>query len=190
MKKKFASTDNTEVSPLKKLKLSRKKSLENEDTIQKTAKPKQPVEKISKYSKENKTDLPTNIKKVKPKTFTHKGKDNKSVKPGQLLEKPEDWNEFKKKKKELKLKRKQVRAKDGFDVIVKAKKLGEELRRKSLKGGEEKRLQLINELHSMLRGKDHYAKFVLAHDTARLVQWLLKYGSDIIIQQISKVRFL
>ncbi|KAJ8965143.1 hypothetical protein NQ314_004368 [Rhamnusium bicolor] len=64
--------------------------------------------------------------------------------------------------------------------------MGEDLRRKTLKGGEEKRIELINQLHNLLKGKGHYPKFVLAHDTARLVQWLLKYASDIVIQQISK----
>lgn len=175
------------VSPPKKQKLSNKNQSEREKIdIKKT---KKTQDKVSKYSKENKTDGPTNLKKAKPKSFSTNGtgKSGKSLKQNQPLEKPEDWNEFKKQKKELKLKRKQVRAKDGFDVIIKAKKLGEELRRKSLKGGEQKRLQLTNELHSIIRGKDHYAKFVLAHDTARLVQWLLKYGSDIIIQQIAKV---
>lgn len=85
----------------------------------------------------------------------------------------------------MKIKRKQ--SKDGFDIIVRAKKIGEDLRRKTLKGGEEKRTQLINELHNLLKGKGHYQKFVLAHDTARLVQWLLKYSSAIVVAQISKV---
>lgn len=189
MKTKIDTSVIEGVSSPKKQKSFNKKQHERGKIDIKKTKAKSMQEKVSKYSKENKMDGPTNLKKAKPKSFSTngKGKPGKSLKPNQLLEKPEDWNEFKKQKKELKLKRKQVRAKDGFDVIIKAKKLGEELRRKSLKGGEEKRLQLTNELHAMIRGKGHYAKFVLAHDTARLVQWLLKYGSDMIIKQIAKV---
>lgn len=189
MENKRANPDSTEVSPSKKPKLSKSKETHSDELPQKKNKPKQNIEKVSKYSKENRTEGPTNLKKAKPKTFSQngKGKFGKPGKQNRIEEKPEDWNEFKKQKKELKLKRKQIRAKDGFDIIVKAKKIGEDLRRKSLKGGEEKRLQLTNELHTMLRGKGHYAKFVLAHDTARLVQWLLKYGSEIIIKQIAKV---
>lgn len=188
MKKKLGDSITTEASPPKKQKLSKKKDVENGIADSNKKAQKKTPEKVSKYSKESKTDAPTNLKKVKPKTFSQKGKGSIG-KSGKTTpqEKPEDWNAFKKEKKELKLKRKQIRAKDGFDVIIKAKKLGEELRRKSLKGGEGKRIQLVNELHSMLRGKGHYPKFVLAHDTARLVQWLLKYGSDIIVQQIAKV---
>lgn len=180
MKKKTAHFDPSEAPSVKKIKLS--KELENENSLYRTI---PYLENTSKYTKGNETDRPKDPKKVKPKNSLEKTR-GKPGKPELLLEKPEDWNQFKKQKKELKLKRKQVKAKDGFDVIIKAKKLGEELRRKSLKG-EEKRLQLTNELHSMLKERGHYAKFVLAHDTARLVQWLLKYGSEIVVKQIAKV---
>ncbi|EFA09038.1 protein penguin [Tribolium castaneum] len=132
------------------------------------SKPK--FEKKSKYPKQTKAE---------PKKFV-KG----AGKVSNEAQKPEDWNEFKKKKKELRLKRRQN--KPGFDIIVEAKKMGEKLRCKTLKGGEEERVILINKLHSLLKGKGHYAKFVLAHDTSRIVQWLLKYSSDIVKQQISQ----
>lgn len=112
-------------------------------------------------------------------------KSNGKLGAGKLQEKPEDWNKFKQQKKELKQKRKQ--GKTGYDVIVQAKKLGEKLRCKAFKGGEVERNKLINELHSLLKEKNHYAKFVLAHDTSRVVQWLLKYSSDIVKRQISQV---
>ncbi|XP_023026299.2 pumilio and CPL domain-containing protein penguin [Leptinotarsa decemlineata] len=137
----------------------------------------------SKFNKSEKTGGPTHLKKAKPKKLLPNGK-GKFGKNKPNPEKVEDWTEFKKKKKELKLKRKQ--SKDSFDVIVRAKKIGEELRRKTLKGGEEKRTHLMNELHNLLKGKELYPKFVLAHDTARLVQWLLKYSTDLVIKQISK----
>lgn len=116
-------------------------------------------------------------------------KESKAVKSGikkpTLEEKPEDWNVYKKQKKELKLKRKQ--AKTNFDVVTQAKKMGELLRRKQLKDGAVQRNKLVNELHSLLKKDGNYAKFVLAHDTARIVQWLLKYSSVLIRQEIFKV---
>lgn len=184
MKKRITDFQDVEAPIVKKAKLETKQLPDENAKLRKVS--TQSIEKASKYSKQHKSEGPTSLKKAKPKSFTKTSNGNLD-KNGKGLDKPDDWNAFKKQKKELKLKRKQVRAKDGFDVIVKAKKIGEELRKKSLKGGEEKRLQLINELHTLLRGKGHYPKFVLAHDTARLVQWLLKYGSDIIIQQIAKV---
>ncbi|XP_044759898.1 protein penguin [Coccinella septempunctata] len=110
-----------------------------------------------------------------------KGDNNKKAK---IDEKPEDWGLFKKQKKELKLKRKQ--AKTNFDVVTQAKKLGEILRRKTLKDGEFERNKLVNELHGLLKKDGNYPKFVLAHDTARIVQWLLKYSSVLIRQEIAK----
>lgn len=96
-----------------------------------------------------------------------------------------DWVAFKQKKKELAIKRKQ--SKGSYDVMVKAKKIGEEIRRKTLQGGEEERSKLIAKLHSELKGKGNYAKFVLTHDVGRVVQYLLKYGSKPIKAEITEV---
>nr|CAI5855373.1 unnamed protein product [Callosobruchus analis] len=164
--------------PIKKLKTNKGTSVEKPKDKKtpfhaETNESNQDQIKKSKFAK-SQTGPPGSFKQTKANKFVPKGK----------TEKIEDWNKFKKQKKELKLKRKQ--SKSGFDVIVRAKQIGEELRRRVLKGGEQKRVQLINELHSLLKGKGHYAKFVVAHDTARIVQWLLKYASNIVIQQISK----
>lgn len=126
---------------------------------------------------------------LKKKPFVKNGKvikkniDNKK-KPE---EKVENWSEFKKQKRELKVKRKQERNGNEYEVIVRAKCMSEKLRKKQLKGGEEERKKLIEDLHALLKGKGHYEKFVLAHDTARIVQWLLKYGTSDIINEISEV---
>jgi pumilio family protein 6 len=150
------------------------KKNKKEQSPEETKSTKESFTKKSSFSKET---TPTDSKK-----FTkHANGKNKAA---ELNQKPEDWNEFKKKKKELKLKRKQN--KSGFDVIVKSKKIGEKLRCKTLKGGDVERNKLINELHVLLKGQDHYPKFVLAHDTSRIVQWLLKYSSDIVKNQISQ----
>ncbi|XP_060521561.1 protein penguin [Cylas formicarius] len=134
----------------------------------------------SKFSNINKKSDHTSPKVVKPKRLLDKSK-TKQDKQG-VLEKVDDWNEFKKKKKELKIKRVQARTKDNFDKIQQAKKMGEKLRLKTL--SIEHRNVIINQLNNLLKG--NYAKFVLAHDTARIVQWLLKYSSDILIHQISE----
>ncbi|CAH1108682.1 unnamed protein product [Psylliodes chrysocephalus] len=162
-----------------------KKKINKDEEKEKSYQIKKDVsEKGSKYAKTATKAAPTTLKKPFSKLSTATKFKGKIDKNNQKLDKIEDWTEFKKKKKDLKIKRKQ--SKDGFDIIVRAKKIGEDLRRKTLKGGEEKRTQLINELHNLLKGKGHYQKFVLAHDTARLVQWLLKYSSAIVVAQISK----
>lgn len=102
--------------------------------------------------------------------------------------KPVDWNEFKKKKKELRLKRKETRCVDDIrDVLPKVKQLDEKIRVKTLRGGKEEREKLINEIHSMLSKRNVYAKLVLAHDTTRIVQHILKYGSASVREEVSKV---
>lgn len=130
----------------------------------------------SKFIKNGKKGVPTNLKGGKAKILPFKGKDAP-------FEKVEDWHKFKQEKKELRMKRIKARTKDNFDKIQEAKKMGEKLRLKNLK--ETDRIKVINQLHDLLKG--HYAKFVLAHDTARIVQWLLKYSSDILVHQISEV---
>lgn len=155
----------------------RKEKSESEVVAPKKVKKNVPeVSKPQKPSFEKKSKAPK-PSKTEPKKFVK----------GAQTQKPEDWNEFKKKKKELRLKRRQN--KPGFDVIIEAKKLGEKLRCKNLKGGPEERNILINKLHSLLKGQGHYSKFVLAHDTSRIVQWLLKYSSDFVKKQISEVTF-
>ncbi|GJQ72037.1 putative RNA binding protein [Trypoxylus dichotomus] len=101
-----------------------------------------------------------------------------------LMEKPADWNAFKKQKKELRLKRKQSNSL--FEIIAKAKQIGETLRRKTLNGGKEERDKLVNELHQLLGGQGNYVKFVLTHDMARIVQYMLKFGNQKIREDIAK----
>lgn len=177
MKKTSSTNIQAESPPTKKQKKNEKESPPK-------SRESNGLEKGPKYAKNDKKHPPTVVKKPNSKFASNnkfKGKYDKNKPKAEIFE---NWNEFKKKKKELKLKRKQ--SKEGYDVIVKAKKIGEDLRKKSLPGGEQKRIQLINELHTLLKAGGHYPKFVVAHDTARLVQWLLKYSSDTVINQISK----
>lgn len=46
---------------------------------------------------------------------------------------------------------------------------------------------LAKELHALLKGEQNYQKLVLAHDTARVVQCLLKFSPAEIKREISEV---
>lgn len=187
--KKKATEENVDTSPVKKIKKSVKIV---ETNLEKPTKPKKVLKKKNKDVASNeiqkKTDQNKNKNvelKGKPgqpkfKTFN---KDRNSK--GKLLEKPADWNEFKKKKKEVQKKRKESR--NLYEIIVQAKKIGESLRKKNLKEGSEERKKLTEELHGLLGGQQSYSKFVLAHDMARIVQYLLKFSSVKIRREIAEV---
>ncbi|XP_044732054.1 protein penguin [Chrysoperla carnea] len=147
-----------------------------------TTKEEPPTKRQKKITYDSSLEKPTK----KTKSFVGKSK-NIQTKNGKLntnTEKPADWNLFKKEKKELRLARK--KQKSLYEVIVEAKKIGENLRRKTLKGGDEERQKLTNQLHEMLGNKGQYVKLVLAHDMARIVQYLLKFGSIQMREEIAK----
>ena len=73
-------------------------------------------------------------------------------------EKPVDWKDFKRQKKELTLKRKQKNKL--YDVNTESKKIYEQFKPKVIKGGNEKRAKLIAELHSKLKNN---GKFTITH---------------------------
>ncbi|KAJ6637486.1 Protein penguin [Pseudolycoriella hygida] len=91
-----------------------------------------------------------------------------------------DWNKLKKDKKELRLKRKQT--KDLFEITAQGKKIYEKLKCKETPD----RSTLAKELHALLKGEQNYQKLVLAHDTARVVQCLLKLAPAEIKREISE----
>ncbi|XP_046406190.1 pumilio homolog 3 [Ischnura elegans] len=109
---------------------------------------------------------------IKRKTFEKTGN-----KPS-IAKKP-DWGKLKEKKKVLKVERK--KKKSMFELGVKAKQLWEQLRRKNC--SKEKSMELVKELHSLLVG--NYAKAVFSHDVGRVVQWLLKMGTQQIHEEIA-----
>ena len=132
----------------------------------------------------NSKEIPLEKKKSFSKTKADKygNKSNKFGK-GTDDQKPPDWVKYKKEIKEVRIKRKQKN--NLYETITKAKQIGEKLRCKTLKGGKEERKQLVEELHSLLGG--NYVKFVLSHDMARVVQYLLKFGNESVRNEISKV---
>lgn len=137
---------------------------------------------VSKSKKRNAEKGTVDVKAKKTKVNDSKNKfgkgqkDKKFEKPsmvGQKFAKPAEkanWTELKKQKKELKVKRKQQKAKGLYDVDVKAKKLYEELKMKSTKTSKEK---ICQELFQLLENSD-YSKLSQSHDRARIIQMMLK----------------
>ncbi|XP_017487674.1 PREDICTED: protein penguin-like isoform X2 [Rhagoletis zephyria] len=91
-----------------------------------------------------------------------------------------DWRKFKQEKKELKLKRKQ--AKDSYEVSVEAKQIYEKLKCRRT----ENKSELVEKLYNVLNRGDVIKKLIMAHDTARIIQCMLKYASPAIRDQISE----
>lgn len=118
--------------------------------------------------------------KFQKKSFGDKKKQNFTKQQG---EQPVNWTEYKKKKKELRLKRREN--KDLPDVLPRVKQLAEKIRRKTLEGGDAERKIIVQELHTLLKKNNSYKKFVLAHDTARIVQYVLKFGTPQIRKEVS-----
>ncbi|XP_046818871.1 protein penguin [Vespa crabro] len=167
-----------------------KKNLNNDDTI--TEKVDLKVVKKEKKDKENNVKIEKKVKFEKPllknslkihqKDLKKKGylkdlKNKKNItKDNILTTQKEDWQNFKKKKKDLREKRKERRLTDVYEISVRAKKISEKLRRTDCTLEEKKKLS--QELHELL--KSHYNKIIFTHDISRIVQWVLKYcESDI-----------
>lgn len=55
--------------------------------------------------------------------------------------------------------------------------------------GVEERNKIVSELHTLFSTKGSYPKLVLAHDMARLVQYILKFGTPQIREEVSKVYY-
>ncbi|XP_011182012.2 protein penguin [Zeugodacus cucurbitae] len=91
-----------------------------------------------------------------------------------------DWRKFKQEKKELKLKRKQ--AKDSYEVSVEAKQIYEKLKCRRT----EKRSELVEKLYNILNRGDMIKKLIMAHDTARIIQCMLKHASPSLRDQLSE----
>ncbi|XP_034485256.1 protein penguin [Drosophila innubila] len=93
-----------------------------------------------------------------------KGSFNADAKPTEK----QDWNKFKQEKKELKLKRKRTR--DTYDVIVEVKKIYEEAKCNRAQNKSE----LVEKMYKLLNDGDNIAKVAKAHDTARVLQCMIK----------------
>ncbi|XP_061398364.1 protein penguin-like [Musca vetustissima] len=96
--------------------------------------------------------------------------------------KPEktDWNKFKQEKKDLKLKRKQ--GKDTYEISIEAKQIYEKLKCRKT----EKKAELVEKLYNLFNTGDTIKKVVMAHDTARVIQCMLKFASPSVREQLSE----
>ncbi|XP_031245878.1 pumilio homolog 3 isoform X3 [Mastomys coucha] len=115
--------------------------------------PKDKFQKANKFNKKRK--------------FQPDGKSDESA-----AKKPK-WDDFKKKKKELKQSR-QLSDKTNYDIVVRAKHIWESLRRKDC--DKEKRVKLMSDLQKLIQGKIKTIAF--AHDSTRVIQCFIQYGNE------------
>ncbi|XP_012280907.1 pumilio homolog 3 [Orussus abietinus] len=135
--------------------------------------------KEEKRGKFEKSVIGQKYNNLKQKSAIKLKKSDTSVKSDVTNEKP-DWLQLKKEKKELKEKRRLKRHTDTYDVSVKAKKIGEKLRRSDCTL--EERQNLTSKLYELLTGQCN--KIVFTHDMSRIIQWLIKYSDSEIRQAI------
>uniref|UniRef100_A0A8C0IY48 PUM-HD domain-containing protein n=1 Tax=Chelonoidis abingdonii TaxID=106734 RepID=A0A8C0IY48_CHEAB len=136
-------------------------------------KPKFRPKKSEKGNKKlGKTSMKQFKSKQQPEKFTRKRKLQEGNEGGSALKKLK-WNDFKKKKKELKQSR-QLNDKTNYDIIIKSKQIWESMRRKCC--DKKKRQKQINELHKLLQGK--IKTMVFAYDSTRVIQCFIQYGND------------
>ncbi|XP_067106439.1 pumilio homolog 3 isoform X1 [Osmerus mordax] len=112
---------------------------------------------------------PTDGKFSKKRKFTP-GEGNEE---GSEAKKPK-WDEFKQKKKDLKVSRQQLEGKERFQIISRAKQVWEILRKKDC--SKAKRAELVKELHDLIQGKVKSIAF--AHDSTRVLQCYIQFGND------------
>ncbi|XP_017030276.1 protein penguin [Drosophila kikkawai] len=91
----------------------------------------------------------------------------------------QDWAKFKQEKKDLKLKRKSTR--DTYEITKEAKQIYEKLRCRRT----ENKDKLVEQIYKVLNVGDTISKVVKAHDTARVLQCMLKYASPALRAEIS-----
>ncbi|XP_036289821.1 pumilio homolog 3 isoform X4 [Pipistrellus kuhlii] len=103
----------------------------------------------------------------KKRKFQPDGKSDESA-----AKKPK-WDDFKKKKKELKQSR-QLSDRTNYDIVVRAKQIWEILRRKDC--DKEKRVKLMSDLQKLIQGKIKTIAF--AHDSTRVIQCYIQFGNE------------
>ncbi|KAB0793842.1 hypothetical protein PPYR_13462 [Photinus pyralis] len=178
-KKREIESDSLKEKPKKKLKTKQvQPKTDSVEDVKSTAK----TSISKKRESESSTTKEAPKKKLKTEHVKPKGKSG-SKRPTQTTTEKPDWRNFKQKKKELRLKRKQTNK--FYDTIVEAKKIFEVLRQRSLRGNLGERNKSISKLHDLIVGKGQYCKVIFAHDMARIVQFLFKFGNESIRKAIS-----
>nr|XP_051702169.1 pumilio homolog 3 isoform X2 [Oryctolagus cuniculus] len=105
--------------------------------------------------------------------FSKKRKFQSDNKSDESAAKKPKWDDFKKKKKELKQSR-QLSDKTNYDIVVRAKQIWEILRRKDC--DKDKRVKLMSDLQKLIQGKIKTIAF--AHDSTRVIQCYIQYGNE------------
>lgn len=95
--------------------------------------------------------------------------------------KKEYWNSMKAKQKELRQARRQNKAKELYELSVSAKKIYDKLNRRNAENKEE----LVQKLHELLGKENAYSKIATTHDTARVIQCMVKNASESIRDEIA-----
>ncbi|XP_068159994.1 protein penguin [Drosophila tropicalis] len=109
-----------------------------------------------------------------------KGKPGQAGPPTPQPGEKQDWAKFKQEKKDLKLKRKSSR--DTYEVSKQIMQIYEKLRCRRTVNKD----KLVEEIYKILDVGDTISKVVKAHDTARVLQCMLKYASPSLRSQISE----
>uniref|UniRef100_A0A6I8PXV8 Pumilio RNA binding family member 3 n=1 Tax=Xenopus tropicalis TaxID=8364 RepID=A0A6I8PXV8_XENTR len=144
--------------------------------------------KSNKFEKGAKKDRPggkAGVKQFAAKNakqgggFTKKRKHQAEDQEGGSEAKKPKWDDFKKKKKELKQTRQQ-NDKDNYDIMAKSKHIWETIRRKDCDG--KKRSKLMDDLEKVLHG--NVKSIAFAHDTTRVIQCYIKHGNEERRQQV------
>lgn len=115
------------------------------------------------------------------KDFRDKGAEKKPFVANTPESKREYWNGLKKKQKELREARRKAKTKDLYELSVGAKKIYETLKRKSTENKE----KLVADLHAKLNKDNTYSRIATSHDTARVVQCMVKNASEEMRDQIA-----
>ncbi|KAH8400467.1 hypothetical protein KR222_000957, partial [Zaprionus bogoriensis] len=91
----------------------------------------------------------------------------------------QDWNKFKKEKKELKLKRKSTR--DTYEITQEVKKIYEQVKCRRTQNKD----KLVEQMYKILNVGETISKVAKAHDTARVLQCMLKHASPALRAELS-----
>ncbi|XP_013099769.1 protein penguin [Stomoxys calcitrans] len=190
-KKRVADKTGTSDEPLKK-KTNNESS--NNSKPSKFSKPTKPSngsggKPMDKFQGKNFSGKPSNFAE-KPNKFASRPGNKFAGKPKFPMKQEEgannnkgektDWNKFKQEKKDLKMKRKQ--GKDTYEISIEAKQIYEKLKCRKT----EKKAELVEKLFNLFSTGDTIKKVVMAHDTARVIQCMLKFASPSVREQLSE----
>ncbi|XP_040844837.1 pumilio homolog 3 isoform X2 [Ochotona curzoniae] len=128
---------------------------------------------VKQFKNKQQGDRGSKNKSQPAKNFHKKRKFQADGQSDESAAKKPKWDDFKKKKKELKQSR-QLNDKTNYDIVVRAKHIWESLRRKDC--DKDKRVKLMSDLQKLIQGKIKTIAF--AHDSTRVIQCYIQYGNE------------